>query len=373
MMVAMLNRFVSNVRFRVLAASTLTLILVGIFAASFFVPRISDPVPQPLAYTPERLATFGPFAARVESGLYIRDFSRFDIINRDFLMDATVWFMFNPAETNLASIEKFAFVNGTIKSKSQPDIEFIDDKLFVRYEVKVAFRSELDYRYFPYEDHTLAIILTNTYVTPSEIIYSTYDAALNLSPMMLLGNWQVKSRRTDFGFSDASYDATDKRKNSASPEAIFLLHVTSLGVKNILIIFMPLLFTLLLALFSLLIPYRFGSTGDNALMFTVASAAVASILGYRFVIQNMMPKVGYMTTTDYIFILCLVVATIIFLVHNLFFLTLIQRALILEREPEQIRTRQGGAIVMKVNVLSAAMFFVMSLAVVATLFYVLLL
>ena len=371
-MLRFLHRFISNVQFRVLAASSVTLCVVSIFIASFFVPRISDPLPQPQTYTPKRLASFGPFTAKVESGLFIRDFSRFDVINREFLMDAIVWFTFNPAETNLASIEQFSFVNGTIKSKSSPDIEFLDDNLFVRYEVKVLFRSELDYRYFPYEDHRLAIILTNTAVTPSEMIYTTHDAAMNLSPMLLLGNWRITDWKTQYGYSDASFDATDVRKDTASPEAMFLLQVASVGVKNILIIFMPLLFTLLLSLFSLLIPYRFEAATENALMFTVASAAVASLLGYRFVIQTLMPQVGYMTTTDYVFVLCLMVSTVIFLVHLLFFLTLKQRALRLHNEAEAVRMRFGDEIVTKVNVLSAGMFFVISLAVITALLYILL-
>ena len=132
MMMTLLHRFISNVRFRVIAATSVTAIVLGIFGASFSVTRISDPVPEPIEYTPERLVSFGPFTAKVECGLYIRDFSRFDIIHREFLMDATVWFVFNPAETNLASINQFSFVNGTIKRKSSPDIAYIDDKLFRR-------------------------------------------------------------------------------------------------------------------------------------------------------------------------------------------------------------------------------------------------
>ncbi len=372
MMVRFLHRFISNVQFRVLAASTVTAVIVGIFVASFWVTRISDVVPIPIAYTPERLAGFGPFTAKVETGLFVRDFSKFDIINREFLMDATVWFSFNPAETNLESIDQFSFVNGTIKSKSRPDIEFLDDNLFVRYEVKVLFRSELDYRYFPYEDHRLAIILTNTYVTPSEMIYTTHDAAFNISEMLLLGNWRISSWSTNYGYSDARFDAADARKHTASPEAIFEIRVTSVGVKNILIIFMPMLFTLLLALFSLLIPYKFENTSENSLMFTLASAAVASILGYRFVIQTMMPQVGYTTTTDFVFELCLLVATIIFLVHILFFLTLMQRALRLDRESQATREMLGEAIVTRVNVLAAGIFFAISLAVIAALVYILL-
>ena len=373
MMISFLHRFVSNVRFRLVAATSVTAIVLGIFGASFSTTRISDPIPEPIEYTKARLASFGPFTAKVECGLYIRDFSRFDIIHREFLMDATVWFVFNPAETNLASINQFSFVNGTIKSKSTPDIAYIDDKLFVRYEVKVRFRSELDYRFYPYEDHRLAIILTNTYVTPSEVLYTTHDGALSVSPMLLLGNWRIKNWRTKHGYSDAEFDSTDARKDTASPEAVFELRVASVGVKNILIIFMPLLFTLLLALFSLLIPYKYDDTRENALMFTVASAAVASILGYRFVIQSMMPQVGYMTTTDDIFLLCLVVAMIIFLIHILFFLTLMQRSLRLDKESLAVRESQADAVVTQVNVLAAGMFFVMSLAVFLALIYILLL
>ncbi len=360
----------ASARVRVLPASVVTVLLIALFAASFFVFRLSDQLPKPLPYTPEQVAKFGPFAAKVDAGLFIRDFSRFDIINREFEMDATVWFTFNPADAKLSSVEQFSFLNGTITHKSAPDVELIDDQLFVRYEVKAVFHSELDYRYFPYESHQVAIILTNTYAAPSEMMLLTKDARFNLSPHLLLGNWQIDDWETDYGFSRAKFDTSDLRKVTETPEVLFSLLVVNIGVKNILVIFVPLLFALLLALFSLLIPYTFENAHENALMFSVASASVASILAYRFVIQRLMPSVGYMTTTDYVFVLCLLVCMAIFLLHILFFLTIIQRSLRMRRG-EKVTQDEGERLTMKVNVAAALLFFVVSLMVLVSLYIIL--
>ena len=129
---------------------------------------------------------------------------------------------------------------------------------------------------------------------------------------------------------------------------------------------------LLIALFSLLIPYKFEGARDNALMFSVASASVASILAYRFVIQTLMPQVGYMTTTDYVFLLCLVVSTVIFLVHVLFFIALMQRSIKLRKAKAAVRETAGEAVAVQVNVLSAGIFFVVSIVVAALLYKMLL-
>lgn len=360
----------ANVRFRVVSAIMVTAGMVAIFIASFFVFRQSDTLPELRPYTDKHIAESGPFSASVDVGLFIRDFSQFDIIKRQFEMDATVWFVFSPAEARLSSIEQFSFLNGTITHKSAPDIELIDDKLFVRYEVKAQFHSELNYRYFPYEAHRLAIILTNTYATPSEMMLRTQDSQLNVSPQLLLGNWRIDDWKTHYGYSRARFDASDIRKTRETPEVVFSLSVGNIGMKNTLVIFVPLLFALLLALFSLLIPYKFENSHENALMFSVASASVASILAYRFVIQGLMPRVGYMTTTDYVFVLCLFVCMTIFLVHVLFFLTLMQRSLRLRRG-EDITHLEGDRLAMKVNVSAALLFFVISLLVLVLLFIIL--
>ncbi len=79
-----------------------------------------------------------------------------------------------------------------------------------------------------------------------------------------------------------------------------------------------------------------------------------------------------MTTTDYVFLLCLVVSTVIFLVHVLFFLALMQRSIKLRKAKAAVRETAGEAVAVQVNVLSAGIFFVVSIVVAALLYKMLL-
>src|SRR6188472_2239181 len=43
----------------------------------------------------------------VQTGLFIKNFSTFDIIKNTFTMDAIIWFTFNPKNIGLDTIEEF--------------------------------------------------------------------------------------------------------------------------------------------------------------------------------------------------------------------------------------------------------------------------
>ncbi len=335
-----------------------------IFYASIFKYRLSDKTPDLKPYTPSMIAEFGPFSAQVQTGLYIRDFSVFDVNNNRFKMDAIVWFEFDPNDILLSTIEKFSFINGTIDEKSAPDIKKKGNKIFVAYEVKVSFQTELDFYHSPFDSHRLSIILVNFYATPRELILKTHDTGFNISPLRHLSNWRLDDWTTDFGYSVAEFDKSDDAKRAYYPEAIFLIDFSNIGIKNILILFVPILFALLLGLFSLLVPYGLKEGREsNALMFSLASAAVASLLAYRFVIQTIMPNVGYATILDQVFMICLIVTTFIFLIQIIFFLTAIRR---IEEGPNPQKALDA------VNFACMVLFFVLSVLVLYNLYTILL-
>jgi hypothetical protein len=50
----------------------------------------------------------------------------------------------------------------------------------------------------------------------------------------------------------------------------------------------------------------------------MAASAVPALLGYRFVIQNLLPPVAYFTTTDNIYLLLLLLGFTIFVFQSIF-------------------------------------------------------
>jgi hypothetical protein len=319
-----IKNIIIGIQFRVISAVVCTLFITALLIFSLSQQRISDVIP-PLDHIDEKkLSELGPFAAQVNTGIYILDFATFDVLKGNFVMDAFVWFEFNPAEIGLEQIAKFSFVSGEILHKNDPDVWFdrYTQDTIAMYQVKVSFQSKPRFHYFPFDAHSIPILLTNTYVTPYEMIFTTTDSGFNISPRLTLANWNIGSVKTSYGFSQSVLDPYDDDKETESPEALFIINIMGIGIKNILIIFIPLLFGLLISLFSLLLSY--AQEEGIKFMRTLSSAGITSLLAYRFVIQSIIPNVGYSTTTDSIYTLCLLTAFIPFIMQIIFSMILQQ-------------------------------------------------
>lgn len=56
--------------------------------------------------------------AEVKVGMHITDFLRFDTVRNDFMINAFIWFEFDPQQVKLETVEKFYFTKGDIVHKS---------------------------------------------------------------------------------------------------------------------------------------------------------------------------------------------------------------------------------------------------------------
>jgi len=255
----------------------------------------------------ERLQT-RYFSVKVDTGLFIKSFSVFDPISDEFTMDAIIWFEFNAGELMPDIVEKFAFSNGSILYKSPPDVKVKDDKVFIKYDTRVAFKGNLKYPKFPFNDHRVPIILTNNFVAPEEMYFQVNESSFGLSSEIVIHNWIVKDLDVEAGYTSFQLDKEDKEKKAAHPKALFIINIEKASIRRILIIFIPFFTAAFFALFSFLM----GISNIRG-RFSLAISAIIALLGYRFVIEQMMPKVGYFTTTDEIYSLLLIFAFVCFL------------------------------------------------------------
>lgn len=347
---------------RVVSAIVVTIAIGLVFAASLSRHIMSDPRPTLSIISREKQKELGPFSARIKTGLYVKNFSLFDVINSEFVADVVVWFEFNPAEVMLETVEKFSFLDGKIQYKSSPDIRLIEDRIFVKYDVVVSIKSNLRFYHFPYDSHRLPLIVTNNYVTTSEMTLITEDASFGIAPTISLPSWSIDDTTTDFGYSMARLDKVDDKKQIAYPQALFLISFSSIGIKDALIIFIPILFSILLALFLLLIPY--GAMGSNEVILSLTIVAITVLLAYRFVIQNIMPTVGYLTTTDSVYTYALFATFVPFIFRLIGTVMLRFKA---------IKTKQDEAIILRrYNTASMYVFAFLALTTIVFLYIVLL-
>lgn len=265
--------------------------------------------PAPLiSLTPKKIAEWGIMPPRVDVGLYIINFPVIDFVNNQFVLDGVIWFEYDPALLALDTVGKFSFEKGEFIQKSEPTTQLVGTKLFARYDIRVRFTSDLVYKLFPFDDHTIFITLVNRTINPSEMIFRSYSSYFQLSNQILLTGWDIFGTAVKTGFSESRIDKYVAGKMIATPKAVFSIDFRRSGVRNSLIILLPMFLIFFLSLFSL----AFDPQRQATIIMALSSASVTSLLSYRFVVENMTPKVGYFVFSDQIFILLLAAVLVIF-------------------------------------------------------------
>lgn len=254
--------------------------------------------------TPAKMREWGNIPTRVTVGLFINNFPTLDFVNNDFIFDGILWFEFDPALISLNTVSKFSFEKGEILYISEPYTQSTENKFFARYNVRIRFKSDLNYKLFPFDDHRLDIILVNRTIDPSEMIFRSYSSFFDISQSVQFSGWYLHDLLVKTGIYESILERSGTQKIVSQPRVVFSLCLRRQGARSILLILLPLFMIYLITLFS----FAFDPKNNSGIIFGLSSAGVTSLLGYRFVIEGMSPKVGYFVLSDRIFILFLCAA-----------------------------------------------------------------
>ena len=289
-------RIISSIKFKTIILTIISIIFIISFYISITEFKSNDPQTKLNPILSKEGRELTTVTVNIETGLLIKNFPYFSIIENKFIVDVLLWFKFDPDEISLSTIEKFSFENGKISDKSSPDIRNIGNKVLAKYNVIIEINGNLDYHKFPIEDHSLSIILINNFVTPNEVIFNVLHTDFVISPDIFIPNWKVRNLNTSFGIDEDPLNQLDKTKTTAHPKAIFIMNLEKDGFRKAFIIFLPIFLVFFFALLSLFLSIQ--STAGRA---RLAASSVAALLTYRFIIEGMMPKVGYFTTADLVY------------------------------------------------------------------------
>jgi len=247
----------------------------------------------------------------IDTGFYIRNFLDFDMLKNDFLVDGYLWFEFDKSKVSQEAIDDFSFGKAEIVKKSKPYMSESGDRLFVGYDVKVRFPSNLNYKYFPLDDHSLYLTLNNLSLSIDKAHFHVADSAFRVSPFLYTAGWKNVGKQVTSGLKTLVLDATRK---ISFPRVLFSIDFMSTSMKRFLLIFLPLFVIFFLSLFTLsLDPTRY-----YAVILSVLAAMMTALLTYRFVIESMSPKVPYFMLSDRIFNFFLYLSFAIFLINSVF-------------------------------------------------------
>jgi hypothetical protein len=253
--------------------------------------------PELVHITPPIYKKFGGFANFVTIGLFIDRFQTFDITNNAFVFTGYVWFKYLSGTMSITDLEKFYFLQGEILERSDPETQVIDQYTLTTFHVKVRFSSVLSYKDFPFDGHRIRISISHNNLSPEEVVFQSAERDMIVKSDEKQVGWHKIDQSVDTGFLESDIDSYDKRKTQYHPAATFSVDYERHGIRFILSIFLPLLLIFYVTLF--------GFSLDDGSALRNAVGGVTGILGYRFVIDNFSPKVGYFMVSDSIFFLIL--------------------------------------------------------------------
>lgn len=302
------NIDISSAKFKTTILFFVGLIISGLSTIPLSKFNTTDTIPELIGINSKIIKEFGPFAVNVKTGLYIKNFPMFDVIKNNFTFDGVLWFEFNSDEIPLDTIQKFAFDQDKIIYKSPPDIRIMGNKIFAKFNITINIQTSLNYHKFPFEDHKIAIMMTNNFVTPREMFFSTDSNSFQIAPNIIPTSWKPKDLNVNAGYQEVELDKEDKSKKIGAPKALFTIDIQKNGIRKILIIFIPLFASVFLGLFSFVM-----NISNIVGKFSLSISAVTALLGYRFVIEQMMPQVGYLTLTDFIYLLLFLISIMCFI------------------------------------------------------------
>lgn len=295
-------------KFKTAVMGIVLIMLIAEFWLTLSKTNMTDTIPVLNPINSKIIKDFGPFSVNVKTGMFIKNFPVFDVIKNDFTIDSIVWFEFNADEIPLDKVKKFSFDNDKILYLSPPDIKIIENKIFAKFNVTFNVKTSLNFNKFPFEDHKIALVISNNFVTPNEMYFTTDANSFQIAPNIIPTSWKLKDLNVNSGFLNLELDKQDTSKKISSPKALFTMDIQKNGIRKILIIFIPLFASIFLSFFSFVM-----NIANVVGKFSLAISALTALIGYRFVIEQMMPQVGYLTTTDIIYILLLLISLICFI------------------------------------------------------------
>jgi hypothetical protein len=293
--------------------------------------------------TPYTQAQINPAATPVRTGMRITDFLKFDAIKNEYVVNAIVWFVYNPQKISTEKVGLFSFTKGEIIKKSDPTITLVDNGLtMAQYHIRVQFSSIPNYARFPLDDHYVYLNLTNTSVDPRTVLFTADQADYSVSHNVYTPGWRMVEHTVRSGYATEQLTA---HHTIQQPKISFSMGLSKQDYRQLLLIILPLLLIFYCGIFAF-------SIKDPSLAMTVILASIAGLIAYSFVIQTLSPVVGYLMLSDHLFLLFLGA------IFSIFFI------IMLDATPEHIvskktvQTIKGWAILAIYAVLILAWYYV---------------
>jgi len=123
-------------------------------------------------------------------------------------------------------------------------------------------------------------------------------------------DWKYRTHSVSVGYSEISLDKGQTNKSITAPSIVYGIEFVKAGIRKIIVIFVPLILVFFLTLASLVL-----SLGNMVSIMSLSVGGLSSMFGYRFVVENMTPNVGYFTISDKLYSVNMLFLFAIFLIN----------------------------------------------------------
>jgi hypothetical protein len=306
--VGFITGMTSNIWFQIVSIlfSLTVLILMGYHFTTYYSAIEKDPEIT-YAISKEK-GIKNSYAATVNVGLHINNFWKFDVNNNDFIVDAVLWFSFNPGNVSMDVIDKFEIENAEIIKQTGPILRMVGDKLFAYYYLRIQFKSLLDYSNFPLDDHRLFIIITNKTIS-KEFLYATDKESFSKQQFFhYLKDYKLVGYDARFGYQNLPLHFWDQRREVSYPAVVFSLDFKKSGFGDILIVFAPLFLMFFFGIMSLILDIFYEAT-----IVSLSLGSLSALVLYRFILQGVSPAGAGFTTSDKSYFIILALSFLVFI------------------------------------------------------------
>jgi hypothetical protein len=235
------------------------------------------------------------FSKSIGCGFYLKNFIEFNHINNKFVINGTIWFE-SPQEI-MSLLDKFSVGKGEIIYKGDPVVSEINGKSITEFDLRLEFPANLTYKYFPLEDHVISFTIANAHLAKRGFTLKSQEDDFQISPTLYVDGWKIFQKKVFSGYEKIKIGRAEVLNN----RVVFSIDFLQTSKRLFMLIVTPLIICMFLSFMAFSIDFaRF-----EPLMNLVLSS-IAAIIGYRFVIETLSPKVSYFIFSDVFFMLILV-------------------------------------------------------------------
>jgi len=243
---------------------------------------------------------------KIEAGLRINSFPKFNFYKNEFIMNAIVWFKFPEGTESLDTISRFNFKNGKISSKSHPVIQKAEDNIIVSYQVRAKFSTPLSYEYFPVSNHKLTIILENKTISPSEAYFDSKDHDLDVLKSINTGNWKLTERYVQSGYTQTQLHQEKGTIDASFPAVVFTIDFKNRNLRHFITLYLPLFLLFFVIFISMLI--RLSAISSRI---SVVVSAMPILALHSLVIESASPPGSHLTKLDQTYLVLILLSLFI--------------------------------------------------------------